>query len=241
MQKARLTGLRFNPLATLVAGLIIGLVLGYVGRPLVAAPGPGSGTTPPEPTAPASAETASPMDAAVARTRHFKGSLDAPVTIIEFGDFQCPFCGQFARETAPLIEETYVATGQVRFGYLHFAFLGSESLWAAEASECAAEQGAFWAYHDLLYQRQAGESRGAFSKENLKGFAQELGLDTAAFDECVDSGRYTETVFSDTSFVESVGVLGTPAFLINGRLLTGALPFDRFAEAIDDALEETDR
>jgi len=107
--------------------------------------------------------------------RHFKGDASAPVTIVEFSDFQCPFCGRFTRETAPLIEETYIQSGKVRFGYVHFAFLGPESLWAAQAAECAADQNSFWAYHDLLFQRQAGENQGAFNKENLRksatGFA----------------------------------------------------------------------
>jgi protein-disulfide isomerase len=129
-----------------------------------------------------------------------------------------------------------VAAGLVRVGYQHFAFLGPESQWAAEASECAAEQDAFWDYHDLLFERQSGENQGAFNKENLKRFAADLGLDTAAFNTCLDSGKHAALVSSETSMVQSMGVRGTPAFLINGRPLVGAQPFEAFQQAIEAEL-----
>jgi len=129
-----------------------------------------------------------------------------------------------------------VKTGKVRFGYLHYAFLGPESQRAAEASECAAEQGAFWPYHDRLYERQAGENRGAFSQDNLKQFAVELGLDGRAFNACLDSGKYAAVVRADTAAGESLGVKGTPAFLANGRPLVGALPFEAFRQVIETEL-----
>ncbi len=165
---------RLNLVSIFTLGLIIGLALGYLGRPLVAPPSqlaiaptatltmgfPPDGKPSPFP-GPSRAEPLwDSAEGLVARVRHFKGDPQAPVVMIEFGDFQCPFCGQFARATAPLIEEAYIRPGKVRFGYLHFAFLGPESVWAAQASECAAEQEAFWAYHDLLFARQAGENRG---------------------------------------------------------------------------------
>ena len=127
-------------------------------------------------------------------------------------------------------------TGKVRFGYLHYAFLGPESQRAAEASECAAEQGAFWPYHDRLYERQAGENRGAFSQDNLKQFAVELGLDGRAFNACLDSGKYAAVVRADTAAGESLRVKGTPAFLANGRPLVGALPFEAFRQVIETEL-----
>jgi len=116
------------------------------------------------------------------------------------------------------------------------AFLGPESQWAAEASECAADQEAFWDYHDLLYARQAGENRGAFNKDNLKQFAAELGLDTRAFNTCLDSGKYAELVGNETAAAQSLGVTGTPAFLINGRPVVGAQPFEVFQQAIEAEL-----
>lgn len=116
------------------------------------------------------------------------------------------------------------------------AFLGPESQWAAEASECAADQDAFWEYHDLLFDRQAGENRGAFNRDNLKGFAADLDLDTQAFSECLDSGKYTSLVQTETATAQALGVRGTPAFLVNGQPLVGAQPFEVFQQAIEAEL-----
>ena len=128
----------------------------------------------------------------------------------------------------------YVQTGVVRFGYLHFAFLGPESQWAAEASECAAEQDAFWEYHDRLFDGQSGENQGAFSKDNLKQFAADLGLDTQDFDACLDSGKYASTVEDETQTTQSLGVRSTPTFLVNGRPIVGAQPFEVFQQYIEE-------
>jgi protein-disulfide isomerase len=110
----------------------------------------------------------------------------------------------------------------VRFGYQHFAFLGSESIWAAEASECAGDQDRFWEYHDLLFDSQSGENQGAFSKDNLKKLARPLGLDQAAFDQCLDSGKYERLVQDETNAAQQLGVRSTPTFLINGEPVLGA-------------------
>ena len=118
---------------------------------------------------------------------------------------------------------------------MHLAFLGPESQWSAEASECAAEQGAFWAFHDLLFER-LGNNQGAFGHENLKGFAAELELDTEAFNTCLDSGKYTSLVQTETASIQSLGVRGTPAFLINGQPLVGAQPFEAFQQVIEAEL-----
>lgn len=247
MRKPPQTGNRLNPFMVLVIGLASGLVLGYLGRPMVTPvrvatmnATPISEARPAIETAGPPQETKEPSPGPTGNVpfsvRHFKGDASAPVTIVEFSDFQCPFCGRFTRETAPLIEETYIQSGKVRFGYVHFAFLGPESLWAAQAAECAADQNSFWAYHDLLFQRQAGENQGAFNKENLKVFAEELGLDTTAFNECLDSGKYAEVVAADASLARSLGISVTPTFWINGQMLVGALPFDAFAGAINNAI-----
>lgn len=123
----------------------------------------------------------------------------------------------------------------MRFGYQHFAFLGPESQWAGEASECAAEQDSFWTYHDKIFDNQSGENQGAFSKENLKKFAADLGLDTEAFNECLDSGKHAVTVQSETNAARSLGVQSTPSFLINGRPVIGAQPFEVFQQYIEAA------
>ena len=128
----------------------------------------------------------------------------------------------------------------MRFGYQHMAFLGPESQWSAEASECAAEQEAFWAYHDRLYDRQPGENQGFLNKDNLKRLAAELGLDGAAFNTCLDSGKYASLVRTETATVQSLGVTGTPAFLVNGRPLVGAQPFEVFQQIIEGEIGGND-
>jgi protein-disulfide isomerase len=138
------------------------------------------------------------------------------------------------------IDETYVQTGLVRFGYRHLVILGPNSQRAAEASECAAEQGAFWAYQDLLYGPQTGGSRGGFN-DNLKQIAADLGLDTTVFNACLDSGETTTLVRTETSTGQSLGIRGTPAFLINGQPLAGAQPFDVFQQVIEAEIGAIDQ
>lgn len=111
------------------------------------------------------------------------------------------------------------------------AFLGPESRWAAEASECAAEQGKFWEYHDRLFASQG--SAGAFGKENLKKFAADLRLDATKFNTCLDSGKFASLVDKETTNLQSLGVESTPSFLINGQPLSGAQPFEVFQKAIE--------
>ncbi len=172
-----------------------------------------------------------------------EGNPAAPVRIIEFSDFQCPFCGRFTRDTAPLLLEEYVETGQASLEYRHMAFLGPESLSAASASECALDQGRFWDYHDLLFLRQSGENRGAFSDGNLKHFARELQVefpdfDVDAFDRCFDSGVKDSVVQDLTAEARDLGVQSTPSFFINGQFLSGAQPIENFREVIDAAIGE---
>jgi len=124
----------------------------------------------------------------------------------------------------------------VRLGYWHVAFLGEESQWAAEASECAADQDKFWEYADKLFASQNGENQGAFNKDNLKQFAADINLDTAAFNECLDSGKYTQAVQEQTGVANQLGVRSTPAFIINGVPVLGAQPFEAFQQVIEEAL-----
>jgi len=149
------------------------------------------------------------------------GDPNAPVTVYEYADFQCPACGVFARQYKPRIEADYIQTGKVRLVFRNFAFLGPESLWAAEAAYCAAEQGGFWAYHDKLFANQRGENRGAFSKTNLVRFARELGLKEQDFKECLDSERYKQKVQDDIREGKAQGIDATPSFIVNGELIRG--------------------
>ncbi len=166
------------------------------------------------------------------------GDQNAPVTIIEYSDFQCPFCGKFFKETESVLREKYIKTGKVKFIYRSFAFLGQESLWAANAARCAGEQDKFWQYHDYLYSNQSGENQGAFSKDNLKSFATALGLNTEKFNACLDSEKYTDLIQKETKAGSEAGVQGTPASFINGTLYPGALPTATFTKIIDDELSK---
>ena len=168
----------------------------------------------------------------VRQASHVRGLDTAPVTIEEWADFQCPACGTFARTTEPQLVATYVARGQVRIVYRHFAFLGPESQWAAEASECADEQGKFWEFHDRLFASQAGENRGTFSKENLRRIGEALGLGPS-FAACVDSGRYAQRVRDETKVGEGRGVRATPTLFVHDRRIEGAATFDQLKAIID--------
>ena len=177
------------------------------------------------------------MEPLLKNLRHSEGDPNAPVTIIEYSDFKCPYCAQFATDTLYWIRRHYVETGQVRFAFKHIATLGPESRRAAEASECAAEQDQFWAYHDQIYANQA--ARGSLlSDETLIGFAETLELDTTAFEECLISGRHLEHVKEQTLEAEAIGVRATPGFVINGILYIGSHPFDVFVELIEQDLED---
>jgi protein-disulfide isomerase len=161
------------------------------------------------------------------------GPEDAPVTIIEFSDFQCPYCARFQSETLPQILQNY--GDRVRFVYRDFPLTGlhANALKAAEASECAHDQGKYWEYHDLLFQNQS-----ALDVDSLKGYAASLGLDTTTFNSCLDSDQKMDEVRKDEQDGLAAGVQGTPAFFINGQAISGAQPYAVFQEAIEAALKE---
>lgn len=164
------------------------------------------------------------------------GSASAPVTIVEFADFQCPYCARFHESVYAQLRAEYVDTGKASFVYQDYAFLGEESQLAAEAAKCAGEQGKFWEYHDYLFTHQQGENEGAFTASRLKAHARAVQLRTPAFNTCLDSGKYRSAVEAETASGRSVGVTGTPTIIINGRVLVGALPYSEFKKVIDAAL-----
>ena len=166
------------------------------------------------------------------------GNPAAKVVLIEYGDFQCPFCGRFFQAAEKQIIETYVKTGKAAFVWRDFAFLGEESFRAAEAARCAGEQGKFWDYHDHLFNHQNGENEGAFADQNLKSFAKVLGLNEASFNSCFDSGKFRKQIEGATAEGKSVGVSGTPATFVNGQMISGAQPFSAFQKIIDEELKK---
>jgi protein-disulfide isomerase len=182
--------------------------------------------------------TSSPASPALSEVSLDKstGPAEAAVVVVEYGDFQCPHCRDFAVEVVPRLKEDYVDTGQVRFAFRHFAFIGAESLWAAEAAECANEQDYFWDYYERLFAEQAGENEGAFSKDNLKGFAADLELDMMQFNQCLDTGKYEARVQQETNEGQQGGVRGIPALFVNGQLLRNGNDYQTLQTAIAAAL-----
>ncbi len=165
------------------------------------------------------------------------GNPSAKVAIVEYGDFQCPFCGRFFQTTEHEIINNYVKSGKAVFVWRDFAFLGPESFRSAEAARCAGEQDKFWEYHDYLFTHQGGENEGVFSDANLKSFAGKIGLNTSSFNSCFDSQKYKKAVEASSEEGKSVGVNGTPATFINGKLISGAQPYDVFKQAIEEKLK----
>jgi protein-disulfide isomerase len=168
-----------------------------------------------------------------------RGDPSAPVTIVEFSDFQCPNCGRFARNTAPQIVEEYIETGKANMVYKHFPIRGPDSIAASLASQCANEQGKFWEFHDLLFNSQEAEGSGWASPANMKEFASELGLDREKFDSCLDSERYSSFVENDFAFAREIGATGTPTFVVvksdgsEPEGILGAQPFSSFKAVLD--------
>ena len=160
------------------------------------------------------------------------GDATAPVTIVEFSDFQCPFCARFYEQTLGQIESKYINTGKVKLVFRDFPLsFHEEAEPAALAAECAHEQGKFWEYHDLLF-----ENQDQLGKDNYKKWAQEAGLDLPKFTACVESKKYQDEVQEDFTEGQQYGVTGTPGFFINGKLVSGAQPFTVFEQEIEAAL-----
>lgn len=176
------------------------------------------------------------------------GDKNAPVTIIEFSDYQCPFCRKFWTETFSLIKKDYIDTGKVKFVFRDFPLtsIHPAAQVAAEAAECVREKGgdaAYWKMHDKIFEEgniiDSGSKTGAvtktaqFTKEDLKKWAKDINYDIAT---CLDSGKFTSEVQKDLADGSAAGVTGTPAFFINGKLLAGAYPYSEFKKFIDAEL-----
>jgi protein-disulfide isomerase len=161
------------------------------------------------------------------------GSKDAPITMIEFGDYQCFFCNKFYHTIEPDIVKNYVNTGKVRMVFKDFVIIGQDSVNAAHAAHCAQEQGKFWEYHDALYNNWAGENTGWASSSNLMSFANKTGLDGVQFSSCMAQSKYISTVQGSLSDAKSLGLSGTPDFFILApdhsiTKIVGAQPYEVF-------------
>lgn len=177
----------------------------------------------------------SPQTPAVNAVRPIEGSANAPVVVAEYSDYQCDYCGRWAREVESAFRSAFIATGQVRFEWHDMAWEGQESVDAANAARCAGDEGKFWEMHDLLYRSQnATPNTGAFTRAKLKALGTSLGLD-GKFTACVDAGAYIPAVRADSAASSNAGFSGTPAFTVNGQAFIGYQTLDQLTAAVTAA------
>ncbi|MDE1726783.1 MAG: DsbA family protein [Thaumarchaeota archaeon] len=170
------------------------------------------------------------------------GSENAPITMIEFGDYQCFYCNNFFHNTESDIVKNYVDTGKVKMYFKDFTIIGQDSVTAANAAHCAQEQGKFWEYHDMLYNNWSGENTGWASPTNVSQFAKQLDLNQDQFNQCMTQTKYAAVVRSSVSDANNLGLTGTPDFFIIGpdnsvTKVVGAQPYDVFDEIFKSKLQ----
>ncbi len=173
------------------------------------------------------------------------GNASATVTLIEYGDYQCPYCVQFFSQTQPQILQNYVNTGKVRVVFRDFAFLGAESTAAAEAAQCAEDQNKLWAYHDALYSAKladdtngGSENDGFYTTAEFLKLAQQVGLNIPTFTSCINNNTDANIVAQEKGAAATAGVNSTPSFIVNGQAIVGAQPYSVFQQALDAALAQ---
>lgn len=176
------------------------------------------------------------------------GNISAPVTVIDFSDFQCSLCRRHVENTEPLLNQTYVQSGKVALVFKHLPNRGLDSMGASLAAQCTNEQGKFWQFHTLLYSNQKPIDSGWVNIENLKRFASQIsGLDIQQFNSCFDSQKYKSLIQNDIELALSFGFKETPSFVVensdgsNPEFLRGALPFPSFKAVIDKKLSEVEK
>lgn len=193
----------------------------------------------PSPTAPsAPAALGSAVKITLKPNTPYLGSSNAKVTVVEYADYQCPFCEKWYTDVMSELKTKYISTGKIKFIFQDFAFLGADSNTAAEATHCATDQNKFWQYHDYLFTHQGQEGSGWATADHQKEFAKALGLNKEQFNQCLDSGKYKQEVLDETAAGKSYGVSGTPSVFVNGQIIVGAQPATIFVQAIDAALKK---
>lgn len=200
----------------------------------------GGDAEPPAPDRTAIKAPATEIDGGMTRDGRILGDPGAPILVAEYADYQCPFCTAFGLTGLPELLDEYVATGQVRIEYRHFIVIGhddpgGESYRAAEAAECADDQGKFWEMHELLVANSLGEFQGSFTPERLKDIAKRVdGLDQATFGSCVDARIHQAAVVQMVADGRTAGIKSTPTFVVNGTLVSGG--YAALSEVIDEQL-----
>lgn len=171
------------------------------------------------------------------------GNPDAPVTLVEFGDYQCHFCNVFFHTTENEILDNYVKTGKVKLVFKDYNIIGPDSVSASHGAHCANDQGLFWEYHDILYSNWTGENNGWASSENLSKFAQGIGLDMEQWSECMEKGSHSQTILASNNDARSLELTGTPAFFVIGpdekvTRIFGAQPYEVFSRTFETELQK---
>ncbi len=171
------------------------------------------------------------------------GNPDAPITLVEFGDYQCHFCNVFFHDTKHDIVQNYINTGKVKMIFKDFTIIGPDSINAAHAAHCANDQGKFWQYHDELYNNWAGENNGWASSQNLLKFAQSVKLDTGKFTNCMLAASHSGIIENSNSDARALELTGTPGFFVIGpnndiTKIGGAQPYGVFERIFDSELEK---
>ena len=171
------------------------------------------------------------------------GDTDAPITLIEFGDYQCHFCNVFFESTESSIIKNYVETGKVKMIFKDYNIIGPDSVNASHGAHCAGEQGLFWEYHDILYTNWDGENTGWASSENLMSFAKSVDLDMDAWSQCMTDQSHSKTILASNEDAQSLKLSGTPAFFVMGAdgkttQLFGAQPYETFEKIFEQELKK---
>jgi protein-disulfide isomerase len=173
----------------------------------------------------------------------YQGSKSAPITVIDFSDFQCHLCARYVKNTEPKINETYIQTGKVALVFKHLPNRGFDSMPGALGAQCTQDQGKFWEFHNLLYEKQGPIDSGWVNKDNLKKLASQIsGLDMHKFDSCFDSQKYRSFIENDIALAHSLGFTETPSFIVakrdgsNPQKIEGPQPFVSFKAVIDREL-----
>jgi protein-disulfide isomerase len=160
------------------------------------------------------------------------GDPNAPVKVVEFADFQCPYCQLYWQQIEPTIIQKYISTNKIYYTYSPMAFLGQESIDAAEAAYCANDQGKFWEYRDYLFTNHTGENVGDFTQDKLISMAKKMNLDVSSFTSCLTTGKYAQAVNDANTYASNQGVNSTPSIMVNGKVYSA----DKAVQAIEDAI-----
>ena len=182
------------------------------------------------------------MDTFLSNGSPILGDPDAPITLVEFGDYQCHYCNVFFQSIEKDIVKNYVDTGKVKIIFKDYNIIGEDSVKASQGAHCANDQGLFWEYHDILYSNWTGENNGWASSENLAIFAQQIGLNMNKWSECMNKGSHSQIILKSNDDARTLELTGTPAFFIinsEGEVskLFGAQPFEVFKRIFDEQLE----